>query len=253
MYRKSSKGNPYHDARGRFTSAGDRGVKQAVMWSSFGDREDVSQMKADEKRKLDTDKTDEHMKDGQRFYHNQSIDREKFAKTVASVQIPKGLTMEQRKKAFMKANDNFRKENAVAIRNGGQVLAFVSGNNVSYQIVESDRIANETSKKRSNVTRNTSTSMKQFHGYTVEYFAENEVRSCKKDASLADAKKHLSKFCSKYKKKMTDVDVCIKAWRNDGQLRYMPSYHFESEADAKAFAASHKGAKVINHDDQSKA
>ena len=115
-------------------------------------------------------------------------------------------------------------------------------------------MANETSNPNQKVTRNTSTSMKQFHGYTVEFYKNNEVRSCRKGADLKEAKEHLNKFCSKHKKTMSGVDVCIKAWRDsEGRLRYMPSYHFESEADAKEFAKAHKNAIIVNHDDGNQA
>lgn len=254
MYRKSSRGNPYHDAKGRFTSAGDRGAEKAVMWSAFGDQQDISDLNETQKQQLDAEKTNEHINSGQRFYHKRSINREQRAKNLAFVSIPKGLSREERTKLIHEAQIKFRDENKVAIRKGAKVIPYVCGNDISFQVVETGRMVGETLKKSSRVTRNTSTSMKPFSGFTVEYYADNEVRSCKQGASAEDAKKHLSKFCQKYKKKMTNVDVCIKAWRDkEGRLRYMPTYHFASENDAKTFAAEHKGARVVNHDDGSMA
>lgn len=274
MYRISSKGNPYHDAKGRFArkdsmdtieAQDDMGVvikkpndtvpedRKAVMWSSFGEQVSLKNKTEKQARKLDAKKTDSHMKDGKRFYHNQSIQREDRARSVSYFKPPKGTSLADAKPMYAKHRADFEKENFAAIKAGGKIKVHRAGTAVSYQIVESNRMANETSHKNSSVTRNTSTSMKQFHGYTVEFTKKNEVRSCKKDSTLREAQEHLNKYCMKHKKTMTQDSVCLKVWRDGegrkGRIFYMPTYHFKTEAEANAFAAEHEGAVVVSHDD----
>lgn len=280
MYRKSSKGNPYHDAKGRFARKDGSMAeteeealakmliiknkdgeiiddKRPVMWSSFGEKVDLKKKTNDQIKKIDKNKTNSHMTDGKRFYHNQSISREKHARSVSFAEIPKGLSMAERSARYKKAKADFAKENSVAIKNGGSVRAFCAGNTISYQVVESKRMALETTKKASKVTRSTSTSMKMFSGYTVEYFKDNEVRSCPNETTYDQANKGISKFCSKHNKTMSNDNVCMAVWRDGtgkrGRLRYMPSYRFDTKEEAEAFAKEHKGATVVNHDDGSMA
>lgn len=256
MYRKSSKGNPYHDSNGRFTSKNGTGGQSPVMWSSFGEQAEIDKdMKLEDKEKLDHSLTQEHMTDGKRFYHNKSISREQVARSLSSFTIPKGTPRKERKQILKDSKKAFEKENAVAIKNGGKVRVICKGNSMSYQIVESKRMANETSKGGSSVTRNTATSMKLFHGYTVEFTANNEVRSCKKNATLKESAEHFDKYTMKHKKVLSDKNVCMKVWRNkkDNRVFYMPTYFFETKEEADAFAAKHKNAKIVNHDDGSQA
>ena len=276
MYRGSSKGNPYHDARGRFArkdgmmseeAAMEEGLlvkddngevledKRTVMWSAFGEQKDVRNLDAAQADKVDRETTKSHLEDGQRFYHNQSIQREKNAKKVAAYKVPKGTPRSERSALMEKSKAAFEKENAVALKNGAQVRVFFAGQNVEYQIVEAGRLAKKSSIKDKPVTFNTGTGMQLFHGYTVEYYKGNEVRSCKKNTTLSEAREHLAKYCMKHKKVLSDPDVCLKVWRSkkDDRVFYMPTFFFESEADAQAFAKKHQGARVVNHDSGSQA
>ena len=272
MYRKSSKGNPWHDAKGRFApgpgskaeqnllknnklSDSQKSERQAKSWNSFGDAVELNSVKKSA-AEIDKEKTDEHMNDGKRFYHHKSIKREKHAKEVASLKIDKGLTPEEQEKAVYSAYKEFAHENRYALKHKGKIVVYYDDdNNLGFQVVQSERVTKEVSKKGSKVTRNTSTSMKQFSGYTVEFTKENTVRSCKLGATKEEAQTHLSDFCEKYKKQLSDVDVCIGVWRDEksGRLFYMPTYRFDNEDDAKLFAKEHKNAKVVNQDDGNQA
>ena len=271
MYRQSSKGNPYHDARGRFARKDGMGLddqtaeqmkllvkkngvivedKRTTMWASFGEQADVSKMSASKASSLDSKKTKTATTDGRRFYHKQSIQREEYAKSVARFTVPKGTPRADTVRLNQEAYANFRRENAPAIKNGAKIYVLKLGNTTCYQVVESDRIASHTANKRSSDRRNTSTSMKQFSGYTVEFYKNNEVRSCRQGATIQEVKHHIGAFCQKYRKKLSDVDVCITTWRDEkGRVRYMPSYHFANKEDAENFAKSQKNATIINNDD----
>ena len=292
MYRKSSKGNPYHDARGRFARKDSMGVddqtaensglikvikgddsadgtsdggkkpqivddRRAVMWSSFGEQVDIKKKTVKQAEKIDRVKTNDHMTDGKRFYHNQSIKRENVARGIADFKIKKGTPRKDRSKVCHQSREDFVRENHVAIKRGGKVVALVKGQQISYQVIESGRMANETSKKKSIVTRDTSTSMKLFHGYTVAFGDDKEIRSCKKNTTLSEAKEHLSKYCAKHKSTMAQKNVCIQIWRDEKTDRvfYQPVYHFNTKEEADAFAKANgsKKAVITNHDDGSMA
>ena len=278
MYRKSSKGNPYHDARGRFARKDSMDMvetkdemgnvskkpnasvpddRKAVMWASYGEQVSLKNKTEKQVQNIDKKKTDSHRADGKRFYHNQSITREKHAQSLSHLTIEKGLSPEERRKRVSDATVAFEKENKYAIKHGGKVKIFRKGNsnNVAFQIIESSRTVSDThdKKNRGTVTRNTSTSMKQFSGYTVEYTKGNLVRSCKRDATYREEVDHISDFCSKHKDVLSDDHVCMKVWRAEGgrRLMYMASYKFDTKEEAEAYAAKCKGASIINHDDGS--
>ena len=254
MYRVSSKGNPYHDKLGRFTSKDGMGDSEAVMWSSFGEQAEVAGQTAEQKDTLDKGKTDSHLKDGQRFYHKQSITREKRAEEKASFSMKKGFTKEERSQNLDKARQEFKKENHVAIKNGGKVKAFLKGNDIVFRVVQSDRFVKDTPKAKTATTRNTATSMKLFHGYTVEFFKDNETKICKKDASPAEIEDQLQKYAMKHKKILSQPNARLCCFRDDkGRYYFMPSYYFETEAEAKEFAKGHPGTTIVNHDDGSQA
>ena len=81
-------------------------------------------------------------------------------------------------------------------------------------------------------------------------YKNNEVRSCRQGATIQEVKHHIGAFCQKYRKKLSDVDVCITTWRDEkGRVRYMPSYHFANKEDAENFAKTQKNATIINNDD----
>ena len=101
MDRISSKGNPYHDRKGRFArkdsmdieTQDDQGQlvvkkskvdedRKAVKWSSFDEVHDISSMTDKQAHELDKDRTDENMHNGKRFYHKQSIKREQYSKEI---------------------------------------------------------------------------------------------------------------------------------------------------------------------------
>ena len=257
MYRKSSKGNPYHDALGRFTSAGGKGKggvregdKKPVLWSSFGEQENVSDLSIDQRIELDINNTNDAI--GKRFYHNQSITREKRAKNLADVKLKNGLTSEEKQKAKLKAAKDFRKENKPALDRGAEVVVYVKGNanRIMFQIVESHRMAKETRKSRSSVVRNTASSMKVFTGHGVEFTSGNKfVRSCRQGATMLEAQEHFTKFAKKYKSELSNKNVLIKVWNEKGRIRYMPTYVFDTEEEAKSFAENFKGARVVDYDD----
>lgn len=264
MYRISSKGNPYHDALGRFTSADGKGknLKTGVIenrpvekWSSFGevhDKDEIKGKKDKEKawKELDRDRSQVAYTDGRRHYHNQSITREKNAQAKSTFAVPKGLTAEERTNFLMKKRNEFDKENAVAIKKGASVSVHKSGNQTILRIVEPNRIADEVGNPRSADTRNTATSMKKFHGYTVEFTSGNTVRSCKTGASRAEVAAGIKKFNFKHKKDMATNNVALHCWNDsNNRVRFMPVFAFDTEAEAKAFAANHKNARVVNHDD----
>lgn len=283
MYRKSSKGNPYHDAKGRFTSAsgmitpyntktkdnpsGKKQESPVEMWSSFGEQHNAKAVlkkvdtdsKGDVKKAwedLDSKRTNVATTDGRRHYHNRSIDREDYAKGVANYKIPKGSSLEERTKGLETSMKNFKHENRIALNNGAKFIPMYRGNEAQYQVVESNRMSSEVTKylgkkNKESVTINTSTHMKQFSGYTVEYYGNNTVRSCKKGASPKEISEGIAKFCSKHKKDLSDKNTCIKIWRNGDRVYFMPVFSFKTEAEAKKFAEGHSHAKVVNHDDGS--
>ena len=271
MYRKSSKGNPYHDKLGRFTSAhgkGKTGNRQGdstpVMWSSFGEQHTVEDLSVEERKQLDADISYVAISDGRRHYHNQSIKREKHAKSLANVKIPKGLSTAEKQKYTVKSLKNFMKENKYALKYNGEIVTYRKGNSseITYQVVQSDRMKDDVSekagtrtRKNANVTRNTSTSMKQFSGYTVEFTKNNLVRSCPKDASAKVIAEHIDKFCKKHKAKLSKADTCIKIWTDkEGRVRYSASFHFDDNNKAKADEfAKQVGGIVVSHDDGSQA
>ena len=110
MYRVSSKGNPYHDARGRFTNKDNVDEKQAVMWSSFGEQKPLDEtMSSESKDQLDKASTKAHMEDGKRFYHKQSIERDKRAKALCNYTIPKGTKRSESPKLVDAMKDKFQK------------------------------------------------------------------------------------------------------------------------------------------------
>lgn len=281
MYRKSSKGNPYHDAKGRFTSADGRlvprktGIEEDApieMWSSFGERHDADSVLSKDKdgnlirsketwEKLDRETTSSYF--GKRHYHKQSISREKNAKALSQVSVPKGLSSAQRKRYIALSLKEFEKENKYARKNGAKIVAYRKGNSneIRYQIVESERMRDDVlsetnrnkTRKYAKVTRNTSTTMKQFSGYTVEFTKNNLVRSCAKNASPDDIEKHLAKFCSKHKSELSGAETCIKIWTDgSGRVRYSATFHFDDDNREAAEALAKKmGGVVVNHDDGS--
>lgn len=279
MYRVSSKGNPYHDEKGRFARKDSMDMveaqdemgnvikkpndsvpddRKAVMWASYGEQVSLKNKTEKQVRNIDQKKTKSHREDGKRFYHNQSINREKYAQSLSHFTLEKGTPRDERKKKVADAKAKFEKENKYAIKHGGKVRMFRKGNSndVAFQIVEAERTANDTydKKNRGTITRNTSTSMKQFSGYTVEYTKGNLVRSCKRDATYREEVDHISDFCTKHKDVLSEDNVCMKVWRAEGgrRLKYMATYKFDTQAEADAFAAKHEGASVVNHDDGSK-
>ena len=290
MYRKSSKGNPYHDERGRFTSAGGKLVPYKTktkenpggividapveQWSSFGEvhtKEEVLSGKESNREEIknkwikrDADVSHVAVNDGRRHYHNQSISREKHAKSLANVKIPKGLSTAEKQKYAAKSLKNFMRENKYALKYNGEIITYRKGNSseITYQVVQSNRMKDDVSEKAGNrtrknakVTRNTSTSMKQFSGYTVEFTKNNLVRSCPKNASAEVITDHIEKFCNKHKAKLSGADTCIKIWTDkEGRVRYSASFHFDDNDKAKAEEfAKQVGGIVVSHDDGSQA
>lgn len=286
MYRKSSRGNPYHDARGRFTTSGGADLskneaakqglvklnkkgeiiddKRPVMWSSFEDQQDIKGMSNKKLKKFDYEKNNEHLKDGKRFYHNRSIQREKNAIAVSSYTIPKGLSQEKRQKELDKAWNRFAKENAVALKNakktGAKIIQYRQGNSntVAFQIVESKRITYDDTLGfgvNKTVTRNTSSSMELFHGYTVDFNDDPTIRASKIGASPEEIVKALDNFCKKQGKTMSKGQVHLHVTRDyKNRVQFTPSYYFETEAEAKAFAKKRGGTySIVGHDDGSQA
>ena len=148
MDRISSKGNPYHDRKGRFArkdsmdieTQDDQGQlvvkkskvdedRKAVKWSSFDEVHDISSMTDKQAHELDKDRTDENMHNGKRFYHKQSIKREQYSKEIANITIDENLTEEETITAIDNSFAEFMKENKVAISWGGSVVTYVNGNN----------------------------------------------------------------------------------------------------------------------------
>lgn len=273
MYRRSSKGNPYHDELGRFTSASGKGnlknrkrsddvnASKPVLWSSFGERiykAEIDKNYDGKWEKADNERTDIAVNDGRRFYHNQSIKREKYAKSLSQIEIPKGLSVAKRRLYVERRKKLFEKENEHAIERGGVVIYYrkKNSNQIAAQIVQSDRMKNDIMsngriKNATSVTRNTSTSMKQFSGFTVEYTKDNLVRSCPKNASEKEIVEHIGKFCDKHRDATSPVDVCVKIWTdNGGRVRYSTTVHFDDDhkSDAEKFAKS-VGGIVVSHDD----
>lgn len=262
MYRKSSKGNPWHDAKGRFTSPGMSGGREVKTWASFGEKHSTDDLIKNSTEQLDTkkdrtnflekvdqQKTKTASTDGRRHYHNQSIDRESHAKSLSVFAPEKGkYTRKEISEMRQKQFNAWQKENSVALKNGGKAVVCLSGINATFQVVQSQRMASEVYGRKSRTQRNTSTSMKPISGYSVEYFKNNEVRSTTKNPTMGEVNDKLSKFCRKYKSKMGNAEVSIKVWNDGKQIKYMPVYTFKNKADAEAFAKDH-GGRVVDNDD----
>lgn len=275
MYRKSSKGNPYHDALGRFTSAGAKGSKgirggdtSVKMWSSFGEKHTQKDLEKQYRtipktpeatkelwEKADRDKSKIAREDGRRHYHYQSVKREDNAKELANYKIPPGTPKEQWGECVKEAIFKFKRENKVAFRRGAKFVPMFSGTESKYQVVESKKMTSSITqymkkKNRESATINTATHMKQFSGFTVEFTkGNNTVRSCKSGASPKEISDAISKYCSKHKKELSDKNTCIKIWRNGDRVFFMPVYHFKSREDAEKFAKDYPTAKIIDNDD----
>jgi hypothetical protein len=288
MYRKSSKGNPYHDARGRFASAdGKSGVNhgEAVMWASRGMVEDISEeglSKAGVKsvsefnHKIET-KAPTKSRD---YYFGQSQVREANAVRISQMNtnpedfppkktiwmdsegniLPKrrrGATAVQkpysRQQIVKYKTAIYKAENYYAKnRDGGgkTVLNFGGRNNIQGQSVQAPRITNKTMQKGNSSYVDTKTSMSVFHGYTVESYTGNEyVRSCPKNASKADVQKHIDDFCQKYRSILSQPNTCLKIWSDaDGRVRYMPVKKFATNKEAQEFAKTQPNATITSHD-----
>ena len=262
MRRISSKGNPYHDAKGRFTSADGKSVNKATgkvedrevaMWSSFG-----TQVHADggkdksEWESIDKNETAKGINSGERFYHKQSVTREKYAQSVAFYEIPKGLTMQERRDFIAKQKKKWQKENSATLNKTPKprIVYLHQGNKTTVRIVEAERISQKTEQKLSEDFRNTATTMKQFHGFTVSYTSNGTVRSSKRGASRRDVASGIGKYTQKHKTMFQDEHTRLRVWTDrTNQTRFMAVQWFESESDAKAFAAKHPKAVITNHDD----
>ena len=251
MYRKSSRGNPYHDARGRFTSASGTGKNQAVIYSVNNEQQDISHLsnKAD-REEFDDKYITKNPKKTEKHYFNQSVDRENKAKdiSVSYGSVLDGSIADQKTRLF-KARDKFMKENKYALEKGAEVNINIDENgNFSFQLIESSRTVDRVEKGKS-VTVNTSTSMKAFHGFSVESYTGNEyVRSCRKGATKEEETKSISEFCKKYVDITSDKDTYLKLWRdNEGRLKFMPVKHFDNYKDAQKFAKTQKKVTIVNN------
>lgn len=251
MYRKSSRGNPYHDELGRFTSASASGKKKAVIYSVNAEQQDISALENKQAREeFDEKYIKKNPKKTENHYFNQSIDRENESKAISRAygSVLSG-SVDSQVKRLDAAYDKFIEENKYALYHGGSIeLNITTDGEVGFQIIEAGRTASRVEKGKG-VLVNTSTSMKAFHGYSVESYTGNEfVRSCKKGASEKEEATAIGEFCSKYKDIFSDANTYLKAWRGqDGRLRFMPVKHFDNYKDAQKFAKTQKKVTITNN------
>ena len=254
MYRKSSKGNPYHDSLGRFTSVDGKGKggirggdRNPQKWSSYGEVHKVDKLSVKDREKLDIDVSTEAGTDGRRHYHNQSIKRENHARRLAHVSL-KGMTKEEARKSFEKAYKDFEKSVKPYLSRGGEIKVYRNRGYASFQIVQPSRFAKEVSKNGS-VIRDTSTGMKAFHGHAVVDYKNGTVRSCRKGATIDELERGIDKYTGKHKGETSKDLKSVRMWSDDtGRTRFMVVQIFKSKKQAEEYAKAN-GLSVMDLDD----
>ena len=215
MKRVSSRGNPWHDERGRFCSR-----DKAQCMKCGNEYVMVSEMSDEDKQTLNYSMSkDANDTDTQEFYKQQTANRSIYADSLSRY-TPRGgaafsetdTPEERERKRQLQDREKkialamFQKENSVAIRDGGTVTMTVNEETgeVSYNIYDAREIVNQATKgyqtKDGRLYKDTSTNMRTGEGYVVTADEnDDKVRGCKANATEAEMRASLTGYIEKNK------------------------------------------------------
>ena len=249
MRRISSRGNPWHDERGRFCSK-----DKACRYKVGNEFIDVSHMTMEEKTTLaqSSAKSAQDV-DVQEYYKEQTANRAKYADSLSrytprkEIAFSKDDTPEERQKKMnqfvdesTEAYGKFRDENRQAIDSGARTTYSVNKETgeVRFNVYNSAEIINQARKglqtKDGRLYIDTSTNMRTNEGYVVTASEDdNKTRSCRRGATPEEMKESLDSYIEKNKEELAEQNKHLCVWESNGQMHFTIATWHKTKQEAQ--------------------